>query len=196
MKNRHIVVWTIVALLIVIVVYGLSVVRSGFSAKEQPSALETVVARTFRGLAIPASAKNQKNPLSDTPDNIHEGMEHFADHCAFCHGNNGSGNGEIGQNMYPKPPDMRLPKTQNLSDGEIYSIIANGVRLTGMPASDHSPEDNWRLVLFIRHLPNLTPSEDLEMIHLNPATDPDRGEKDEEEGHGGAPEPAEHQHHH
>ena len=67
-----------------------------------------------------------------------------ADHCATCQANGGSGQTEIGQNLYPKAPDMRLPRTQNLRDGEIYYIINNGVRLTGMPAwgESHQAEDS------------------------------------------------------
>jgi len=122
-------------------------------------------------------------------------MEHYADHCAFCHGNNGSGNSEVGPDMYPKPPDMRQAETQNLSDGEIYSIIANGVRMTGMPASDHDVDDNWRLVLFVRHLPNLTPAEDLKMVHLNPNTDPDRAGAGDDDDKGANPQAPEHHHH-
>jgi mono/diheme cytochrome c family protein len=55
-----------------------------------------------------------------------EARAHFADHCAICHANNGSGNTEIGQNLYPKAPDMRLRQTQNLTDGELYYTTASG----------------------------------------------------------------------
>jgi mono/diheme cytochrome c family protein len=60
---------------------------------------------------------------------------------------------------------MTRPRTQNLTDGEIFYIISNGVRWTGMPAwkDEHEPEETWRLVSFIRHLPSLTP-EELEQI--------------------------------
>jgi mono/diheme cytochrome c family protein len=106
----------------------------GFSAREQPSAMETLVARMTRQLAIPAGARDQKNPFTSTADILTEARHHFADHCALCHANNGGGKTEMGQNLYPKVPDMRLPTTQNLTDGEIYYVIHNGIRLTGMPA--------------------------------------------------------------
>jgi mono/diheme cytochrome c family protein len=90
-------------------------------------------------------------------------MEHFADHCAFCHGIDGSGQTQIGRGLYPPPPDMRIAATQQMSDGEIYTIIRNGVRFTGMPAfgedSDEPDLDSWKLVLFIRHLPEMKPEE-------------------------------------
>jgi hypothetical protein len=66
---------------------------------------------------------------------------------------------------------MRKYATQNLSDGELFYIIQNGIRLTGMPAwggSDHDAEDSWKLVRFIRHLPDLTIEERKQMEKLNP----------------------------
>jgi hypothetical protein len=74
--------------------------------------------------------------------------------------------------MYPKTPDMTLASTQSLSDGEIFSIIENGVRLTGMPAfgdgTAESARETWPLVHFVRHLPILAPEEIGEMEKLNP----------------------------
>ena len=69
-----------------------------------------------------------------TPEVIAAGMAHYADHCAACHANDGSAETQIGLGMYPRPPDMRQPATQTLTDGELFYIIENGVRLTGMPA--------------------------------------------------------------
>jgi hypothetical protein len=78
----------------------------------------------------------------------------------------------IGQQMYPKAPNMTLVATQSLSDGEIFAIIENGVRLTGMPAfgsgTAESARSSWSLVHFLRHLPKLTPEEIAEMETLNP----------------------------
>jgi mono/diheme cytochrome c family protein len=114
--------------------FGIVLVRRGFSARDNPSSLEAYMAGAIRRLSIPAAAKKGANPFQATPDILTQAREHFADHCAICHANDGSGKTEIGQNLYPKVPDMRLPQTQNLTDGEIYYIIHNGVRLTGMPA--------------------------------------------------------------
>ena len=170
MKSSRTVFWMLFVVLILVgaAAYGLALVRRGFSAKEQPSRLETAVARTVRNLAISSDAKTAANPLPPSVDNLREGREHFADHCAFCHANDGSGQSETGPNLYPKPPDLRQSQTQNLTDGEIFSIIANGVRLTGMPASGHGIDENWRLVLFVRHLPNLTTAEEKEMESIHP----------------------------
>src|SRR5207245_4906575 len=110
---------------------------------------------------------------------------HGVDHCVTCDGNDGSGNTEIGRNLYPKVPDMRQPRTQNLTDGELFSIIKNGVRLTGMPAwgdaAGHDDADNWKLVHFIRHLPKITPHELEQMKSMNPVSPSETKEEKEEE---------------
>ncbi len=121
------------------------------------------MARTARDWAIPRRARNEKNPLKLTSENLREGREEFLARCASCHGHDGSGLTDMGRNLYPRTPDLRAARTQNLTDGEIHYIIANGVQLTGMPAwSNPHQERNvsaWNLVLFIRSLRPLTREE-------------------------------------
>lgn len=131
----------------------------GFSAREKPSSLEAFLARNARRLATPANARDMTNPVGKTALSIAEARDHFADHCAVCHGNNGSGRTQINSGLYPPAPDMRELETQKLSDGELFYIIRNGVRFTGMPGWGGEDEENWKLVLFIRHLPKLSAKE-------------------------------------
>ena len=164
MRSWKVFVTLFVAVAILAVVYGTTVIRRGFSAADQPSSLEKVVSRTVRNLGIPSSARNEKNPWTATPETLQEAQELFTNHCAGCHGKDGNTQSEIGQNLYPKAPDLRVAPTQNLTDGEIHYIIRNGVRLTGMPALGNphvGQEDNnaWKLVLFIRSISQLTPQE-------------------------------------
>jgi mono/diheme cytochrome c family protein len=163
--------------------FGWMTIRSGLSARDNPSALEAYLARGARKLSTPASGRNAKNPFAPTAEVLDEARAHFADHCAICHGNNGSGKTQIGQNLYPKAPDMRLPETQNLTDGEIYYVIHNGIRLTGMPAwgPEEKDNDSWKLVLFIHHLPQLTPAEEREMESLNPKSPGEQQQEQEED---------------
>jgi mono/diheme cytochrome c family protein len=160
-------------------------IRRGFSARDQPSSVEAYVARRMRQWAIPATAKKMRNPFADSAEAVMGGRAHFADHCASCHGNDGRGRTEIGQNLYPKAPDMRGKDTQSLSDGELFYIIKNGVRLTGMPAwGKETAEDDqasWHLVSFIRHLPWITPKELDEMEALNPVSPMELKEREAEE---------------
>jgi mono/diheme cytochrome c family protein len=175
-----------VALLALIVIAGGVVLMGahGFSAREQPGALERWIARRARSMALPVAAKAQTYPVVDSPEVLAEARAHWADHCATCHANNGSGDTEMGKHMYPPAPDIREADTQSLSDGELFYIIQNGIRLTGMPAwgsgSHHDIEDSWRLVRFIRHLPKLTAEEEAEMQKLNPKSPDDLKEEQEE----------------
>ena len=161
------------------------VVSSGVSAREQPGAVEEFVARRVRDMAISRRARSLTNPVEPSPEAIAEGREHFADHCAVCHANDGSGNTEMGQGLWPKAPDMRLPQTQNLSDGELFWIIENGVRFTGMPGwrtgTKEGESSSWQLVHFVRRLPQLTPEEIEEMETLNPRSPAEVRQEIEEE---------------
>ena len=167
--------------------------RNCCDARQSPGAFETGVARRLRDWSIPKAASMAKNPVANSPEVLQEAMRHFADHCASCHGNDGSGNTEMGQNLYPRAPDMRLSDTQQMSDGEIYYIIHNGVRLTGMPAwgPPGDDPDSWKLVWFIRHLPNLTAEELRDMARFNPKSAAEQEEeKEEQEFLEGAPAPS------
>lgn len=195
MKRRS--AWLLGMILVVVgaAIYGAILIHHGFSARDNPSAIEAWTARRVRRLAIPSNAKNLRNPVPNSHEAVHAGMQHFADHCATCHANNGSGETEIGRNLYPKAPDMRASQTQNLTDGEIYYIIQNGIRLSGMPAwgkaGDIDDQDSWKLVRLIRHLPSLTPDEEQQMEQWNPVSPQEiRSEREEEQFLGGGPSSA------
>ena len=159
--------------LVLAAVAGLVYLRAtGLDAMTQPSTIETRVARTARRLAIPASIRTMANPIPTSAEAVADGMAHFADHCAACHANDGSGDTEMGRGLYPKAPDMRLAPTQQLSDGELFYIIEHGIRFTGMPGwrngTKEGEESSWQLVHFIRHLPKLTATELDAMKARNP----------------------------
>ena len=160
----------------VVALIGFSIIGSmlmhGFSARDKPTALEAILARSMRRMAMPRAARTAKNPVPFSDEVLTEGRAHFADHCALCHGNDGRGETQIGRNLYPKTPDMASSATQSLSDGELFYIIKHGIRLTGMPAwGEDTPEDDresWKLVHFIRDLPRITQEEVEDMKAMNP----------------------------
>ena len=183
---------------------GYQLFTTGFSAKTEPHALEVFIARQVRHLAIPVEQRNRQNPIPLSPDVIKESLAHFADHCATCHANDGSGQTPIGKNVNPKALDLRLPDIQSMSDGEIFWVIHNGIRFTAMPAwGEGDPaedQDSWKLVHFIRHLPQLTPEELDRMKALNPKTKHDLGEDaafgELLQGNNAAAAKTDHGHHH
>jgi mono/diheme cytochrome c family protein len=172
-----------VALVGLVVAVAVWLLHNGLSARARPSAMEEMLARNVWHLSIPSDARAMRNPLSASEENLKDARLHFADHCAVCHANDGSGNALLGRGLYPKPPDLRQAATRNRSDGELFWIIENGVRFTGMPsfASHGMSDDSWKLVLFIRHLPQLTAEEHIEMSRYNPKGPEDREEEKNED---------------
>ena len=184
MRARTVAVLVVLGVVVVAGVTLFVASAGGFSARDEPTAAERIVARAVRRWATPRQARNATNPVPFTPDAWAEARAHFADHCATCHANDGSGQTEIGRNLYPKAPDLRLPETQRLTDGELYWIIENGIRLTGMPAWGHGggdDQDTWNLVHFIRHLKELTPAHLKEMEALNPRSPAELEEEREDQ---------------
>ena len=185
MKRRTLVIIVAVALLGLVVATAASILHDGLSSRATPSRFEIMIARNVRHLAIPSNARLSLNPLLVSPEDLRDARLHFADHCAVCHANDGGGQTMIGSGLYPKPPDLRLPETQSLTDGELFWIIENGVRFTGMPAFSNGGEhggmqESWKLVHFIRHLPHLSVAERIEMERYNPKGPDDRTEEQQE----------------
>jgi len=177
----------IVLFALVVLLLGAAVLlfRGGISAKLEPTRFEEAVARRLLRAGIPRAARDLRSPIAPTKEAVAGGQAHFADHCALCHANDGSGRTEMGRNLYPRAPDLRLLQTQDLTDGELFYIIENGIRLTGMPGfgdgSEESKMESWRLVAFVRHLPRLAPGEKLEMERLNPKSPEEWREMQENE---------------
>jgi mono/diheme cytochrome c family protein len=188
MKRGSILLVFGIAIAGVVVAVAASVLHDGLSSRATPSKLETAMARNVRRFAIPANARSAQNPVIASEKDLRVARLHFADHCATCHDNDGGGQTMFGKGLYPHPPDLRLPATQDLTDGELFWIIENGVRFTGMPAFANPEEhgghggalDSWKLVHFIRHLPHLTAAERIEMERYNPKGPDDRAEEQEE----------------
>jgi mono/diheme cytochrome c family protein len=199
------VIVTVVVLIVAAGAAGLLYARAtGFSARTTPGRLEASAARWVRHWAIPREFQNMPNTVPKTAQAVNDGMAHFADHCATCHANDGSGDTVMGLGLFPPAPDMRKSATQSMTDGELFYIIEHGVRFTGMPAwGSDNPADaavGWQLVHFIRHLPHLSPAELQRMESLNPRTPAELKQQLEEErflegGTPQAPPPSEHGEH-
>jgi len=165
--------------------YLTRLLRYGFSAHDEPSKLEATVARAFRHWSVPADLRSTKNPLAPSAEVLAEARAHFADHCASCHGNDGKGQTTLGRRLYPRAPDMAARSTQDLSDGELFAIIENGIRLTGMPGwgdgTAESARGSWGLVHLIRNLSRLSEADLRAMEKMNPMTADQFEQRKEEE---------------
>src|SRR3954469_11128570 len=141
---------------------GYVLLRQGLAADRPPGRLETAVARRIVMLAIPAGARAASNPRATDPNAWRAGADHFAKHCAVCHGGDGRGDSAFGPKMYPPVPDLTSADIQAMSDGALFAVIQHGVRWTGMPAfrAEHDADETWALVSFIRHSPEAPPAYD------------------------------------
>ncbi len=110
--------------------------------------METVRVQSVRahakGIAAPANLLEQPQ--------IVMGTEHFAAHCAVCHGAPGVPRGEIAQGLYPPPANLATAAGL-YTPSELFWIIKNGIKMTGMLSwSDHSDAEIWATVAFLEKM--------------------------------------------
>ena len=135
----------------------LGAMLQGCTSDNHPSQEETSLANAAKDVAIPLEAGKKNNPLPETDEVVSQGQEVFLASCAQCHGADGRGDTSIGRNMAPPAMDLSSTHVQHWSDAELFWIIENGVRLTGMPAwkSSISDNDTWKLARFIHNVSRL-----------------------------------------
>lgn len=157
------------------------------SAIVPPSKAERRLATFALDRSVSRRATNQENPLPMNAETLRGGLHEFGENCVVCHGAPGVDPGAIGQGLNPGAPDLTLPRVQARSDGELFWITSNGIRMTGMPAFSptHDEKEIWEMVAFIRHLPEIT---DEETARLKEEAG---SEAEGEEREGGTPGPGE-----
>ena len=112
------------------------------------------------------------NPLARTAENLAQGEALYQAYCAVCHGPEGHGDGPITQDRtleaesrqlenFPPPPSYassdsinssRGGRMADLTDGKIYHTITYGLNMMGSHASQLSPEERWKVVMYVREL--------------------------------------------
>jgi mono/diheme cytochrome c family protein len=129
----------------------------GCTAAKHPSEGETNLANAAKDVTIPLEAGKKINPLPDTDEVVSQGRGVFLGSCAQCHGPEGRGDTALGRSMDPPAMDLTSSHVQHWTDAELFWIVQNGVRLTGMPSwrSSISEDNTWKLARFIHRLPRL-----------------------------------------
>jgi mono/diheme cytochrome c family protein len=145
-------------LLAILVLSYVFLTSEGLSARKKPSNFEYAIANFAMGLSIPAEAKRLKNPLTPDSQVLAEARKHFKEHCAVCHAEDGVGKTPLAAGLSPEVPDLHADHIQKLTDGELFYIIKNGVRFTGMPGWDLEDSHTWSLVSLIRQFAKEMPS--------------------------------------
>ena len=151
----------VVALVFLVAAGYLFVIAGGvpMATSASPLPYEEKVA----GMALRASlrgAKNVKDPLPATDSNLSAGAAIYHDYCSACHGTPDHGLTPLAQGMFPKPP--QLFGGESVTDdpeGEIYWIVTNGIRLSGMPAFGKTLSDaqRWQVTALLKHGEELAP---------------------------------------
>ncbi len=149
---------SLVAFVIVIIVAGAVVYLAmsfSMSALQQPGLIETFVATRVRDWSISRAARRAlpAAPEQDA-DSISKGSAIYGMACATCHGQDGRNPTPIGKSMYPRVPDLSSPDIQRMSDRELFWVVKNGVRLSGMPGFANIDDDGqiWCVVYYVHSL--------------------------------------------
>lgn len=131
------------------------------AATVPPGKLEKQLANLALDKAVAKRAPDRKNPLPANAETLREGLREYRSHCLVCHGAPGVDPGSIGQGLNPGAPDLSLPRVQARTDGQLFWITSEGIRMTGMPAfgPTEDEEEIWHMVAFVRHLPELSDEE-------------------------------------
>jgi len=159
MKGFLLIVLFLMGCIVIAVLFSFGM---GVTARREARPIERKVTKAAWRFLVPGAVKIKENPIAETPQLIRDVSQHWVDHCSLCHGNDGSGSG-IGRSLHPPVPNLAKMGTQELSDGELFYAIDQGVPWTGMPAwgtgTAESDRDIWALVLFIRSMPKFTPAD-------------------------------------
>lgn len=149
-----------IAVIAVLITILLIMPTMNWSALRKPGHLERRLAGYITSNWIRRNADTQSNPLPSTPENLKSGQSDYEDHCAGCHGLEGDGENRFEADFYPPIPRL-TSGTKKMSDGELYFIIANGISMSAMPGfgKNHESKEIWGMVLWVRHLAQLSPTE-------------------------------------
>ena len=153
MRSR--ILWTIVASGVVLI--GIGLMHFSLTALQEPSPLETRIANLAKRSVIRlASRHGIPPPPVDPRASVEAGGTHFGLDCGICHGVDGRAQTPSGQWMYPRAADLTSKRVQSYSDRELFWIINNGIRFTGMPGFGkiEAPDHIWGLVKYMRTLPS------------------------------------------
>ena len=155
--------WAIFVLVAVLIVIAL---RFSLTALHEPGPAETRLANLSKRYFIYRASRHGIPPRpQDTKASIERGGSHYGLDCSVCHADDGRSQRPLGQWMYPRASDLTSKQVQSYSDQELFWIIQNGIRYTGMPAFGNveTPDHVWDLVNYVRTLKGDSQKEDSEV---------------------------------
>jgi mono/diheme cytochrome c family protein len=158
-----IVVAAIAGSVVVVCLAAIFVLATGslsVAADEKPDLVERTLAPWGRDRSVHNHAPKMKNPYAGDADAIAAGLDHYRENCLVCHGAPGVPISDLSKGLNPPAPSLGREQSDT-PDGELFWVTKHGIRLTSMPAFGwtHSDEEIWKIVAFLRHLPELNAEE-------------------------------------
>ena len=151
------ILFLLLALVLAAVVVLVGFTQIKLDALQEPGQVETFLATQLKRFLVLRSSREGIPPApADLPASIEKGDKLYATDCSMCHGSDGRTSTDSGRWMYPRAVDLTSPEVQKYSDRELFWIVKNGIRLSGMPAFGkvESDEHIWNLVHYVRSLPS------------------------------------------
>jgi mono/diheme cytochrome c family protein len=185
-------------LLLIVVLGGFIFATGRFNvAATTPPDMIDKVAPWALDKALERRSKDVTDPIARDAGAIARGMTHYRENCLPCHGAPGIEPEEFHEGMNPSPPDIDAPALQHDTDAELFWVVKNGIRMTGMPAFgvNHKDEEIRDIVAFVRHAPQITDAERQKLKTGEGLEEHHHGEAGEEHHHdepaaGASPSPA------
>jgi len=142
---------------------GLALIYSGVinvGATNRHSALVDWVLSTASDNSIHYHAKGIAAPSVEGQEMVLKGFRHYREMCVACHLAPGIKSSEISKGLMPLPPKLQ-EAAEEWTPAELFWVIKNGIKMTGMPAwgPTHSDEKLWEIVAFVKQLPKMTPDQ-------------------------------------
>jgi mono/diheme cytochrome c family protein len=156
-------VWGFITAVVIAVLFGLAVTYSGaynVAAVVPDPAIVRWLLSTNMQRSVVRHAQSVSAPAQLTEEQARKGIAIYKETCVYCHGAPGQDPGDIGKGLNPEPP--YLPDTvARWSSAQLFWIIKNGIRMTGMASygAVHNDDEIWSLVAFVQRLPNMTPEQ-------------------------------------
>ena len=151
MRSR--IAWAILAFVVVLAV--LALMRFNLTALQEPGPFEVLATSRVTHFMIRRASQQRIPPRPlDLKTGAAGGSIRYQSECGQCHGSDGQSQTPVGRWMYPRAADLTSEQVQSFSDQELFWIIQNGIRFTGMPAFGkvETADQIWNLVSYVRTL--------------------------------------------
>ncbi len=150
--------WLILVLIGVIILGEVVYLSSGYydiSAVHPHRKVTLAILNEVRERSIAFHSKDIKAPPAvDESMLLEVGQRRFQESCRLCHGAPGLQREGFADGLYPNPPYLGSKDIQSMNDKEIFWVIKNGIKMTGMPAFGirYKDEELWGVVKIVRSL--------------------------------------------